>query len=523
MAKNEKAAKRNLAIGCVLLGLFVVVGVAFRFLVYPLMQGDLVASTGSESKYTHELVLRLDSFSGYAPLRAPALHDDLRRQGVKLTVEDDGADVVARMKALKKGQAQMAVFTVDAFVSAGADVGFPGTIVGVLDETVGADAIVSYREAVPSLAALDHPDAKMVLTEASPSEFLARVAIAEFGMNKLSRKWVGEDGAEAVFKAMKKSKQSQRRAYVLWEPYKTQALEDPRVHVLFDSSRITGYVVDVLVAERTFLRDHPDVVQHVLESTLRTIHAAEQQPGGMVAMVQADAKAQGEKLSDKQASAVVQGIRWRNTLENYTQFGLVEGAEAAGILHMEDAIANIADVLVRTEGLAQDPTEGRAHELFYTGILDTMRQSNFHPGAGLGIVSGGASGELEAVRPTAVLPALAEAEWAALTPAGSMYVPPISFGRGGAKLNIQSERELDALARRLKSLPHFYVTVSGHARNEGDADANLQLAADRARAARAHLLSRGIADPRIRARGVPPSATSGDAQAVSFELAQQPY
>ncbi|MBT3223431.1 MAG: OmpA family protein, partial [Proteobacteria bacterium] len=118
---------------------------------------------------------------------------------------------------------------------------------------------------------------------------------------------------------------------------------------------------------------------------------------------------------------------------------------------------------------------------------------------------------------------LTNAEWDQLTPVGSMQVKAISFGRGTARLNINSQRELDALVRRLHSLPHFYLTVKGHTRAEGDADANRKLAEERAQAAMDYLVTKGVKPIRLRSVATEPVGTGGAFQSVSFVLAQQPY
>ncbi len=521
---GERESKRNIVLGVILFGAFIIIGLAFKFLVYPSMQGDLVAGTSSESQYTHELTIRLDSFSGYAALRSPEFERELKSAGIRLIIEDDAADYGARMKALQRGTADMAVFTVDAFVTTGAALGdYPATIVAVIDETNGADAIVAYRDALPELQALNSPDARLVLTPASPSEFLGRVAMAEFGLQQLSPQWDEADGAAAVLRNLRSAKRSLPRGYVLWEPYKSQALEDPDVHVLFDSSRLSGYIVDVLVVQRQFLLDHPDVARSAVQALLRTQYSYASQSGGLVRLVRDDAEAGGEPLTDAQARAVVDGIRWRNTLENYAHFGLVPRQQSQGVLHLEDSISNISGVLVRTGALAQDPVADRAHELFYQGLLQQLQASGFHPGQGLGIVDGAPVAELGQIRGGVDLPSLDDAQWQALTPVGAMQVKPIAFGRGTARLNVQSQRELDQLARRLQSLPHFYLTVLGHSRAEGDLQANKLLAQERAQAATQHLVAKGLSATRVRAVAAEPSGTGGSFQSVSFVLSQQPY
>jgi len=523
---SDTRYRNNLIVGLVLFLGFIVVGVAFRFLLYPSLQADLVSGTGSESQYDHVVTLNLDSFSGYAALRAPAFDDNLRSRGIKVTRVDDGADYGARLKAIKRGKAQFAVFTIDALLKASAEMGdTPATVVAVIDETAGADAIVAYKDAVPDLRALDDPSAQLVLTEASPSEFLGRVAIAEFGLTQLPTRWDGQDGAEAVYKKLKSGSRTEKRAYVLWEPFKSKALQDPDVHVLFDSSRLSGYIVDVLVVERQYLLDHPEVVQHVVEAYLQTQYQYGRSSTSLEALVRDDARRTGAPLDEAQARSIVEGIRWRNTLENYAHFGQVDRRQSGALLHLEDSIANITSVLQRTGALSGDPLGGEPSRLFYDGTLRALRDGDFHPGNGLGVVDGAlGTAQLDAVRVQSAV-ALSESEWDALTPVGTMQVKSLSFGRGGARLNVQSKRELDALTRRLQALPNLYLTIEGRSRSDGDPEANRVLAEQRAGAALLYLSERGVSTRRMRTRTASPGETgaTGASQSVAFVLSQQPY
>ena len=67
----------------------------------------------------------------------------------------------------------------------------------------------------------------------------------------------------------------------MWEPYVSKALEKPGAQILLDSSKLKGYIVDVLVAERQFLKDHPDLVQAVVEAHCRAAFTLSQQANGL--------------------------------------------------------------------------------------------------------------------------------------------------------------------------------------------------------------------------------------------------
>ena len=86
---------------------------------------------------------------------------------------DDDADYAKRMESIKKGETPFAAFTIDALVNQTPRVGEPpATIVMMIDESRGADAMVAYKNGVPNLDALNSPRARVVLVPDSPSETL---------------------------------------------------------------------------------------------------------------------------------------------------------------------------------------------------------------------------------------------------------------------------------------------------------------------------------------------------------------
>src|SRR5262249_50627070 len=157
--------------------------------------------------------------------------------------------------------------------------------------------------------------------------------------------------------------------------YVSKALQKQGAQVLLDSSKLKGYIVDVLVAEREFLRDHPELVRAVVEAHCRAAYACGQSADGFVKLVMEDARRSGgESLDEAQAKQVVQGIQWKNTLENYAHFGLSPSAPSE-VTHLEDMIANIIDVLVKTRALAKDPLPGKQNTLYYGQILAGMKSA----------------------------------------------------------------------------------------------------------------------------------------------------
>ena len=505
-----------LSVCCVWLAILLVVAVAWKLLVVPSLQRaakeaeeqenrQRLEGTSSDSRYKHQVRLALDSFSGYAILRSQAFRNELSKKEIKLELVDDGADYGARIRALASGEVQMAAFTVDALVKASAELAeSPATIVALVDETRGADAMVAYQQTVPNVDALNNAAMKFVLTPDSPSETLVRVVRAHFNLDRLpDRPFVEAKDAEDVYNRYRQSKPGTDQVFVLWEPYVSKILENPEMHTVIDSSRFRGYIVDVLVAGRDYLYKNEQVVGDVVEAYLR---AGYEHRDKMVPLVLEDARATGTPLTQAQAESLVQGVWWKNTQENYAHLGLLQGKT---LQHLEDAIGNITKVLLATKGIAADPTDGKPHLLYYDKVLTRLKDRGFHPGL-----------DVEAIRTEAVeFPPLTDAQWESLVPVGTLQVPPLVFARGRSTLTSRSQMVLDDLMENLENWPQYYLLIRGNASLEGDLEANRALAQARAKAAEAYLIQNGVSHNRVRAIGGEPSGTTS----VSFVLGQTPY
>lgn len=459
---------------------------------------------GSESAYRSHVKLLLDGFSGYAVLRSDEFAEELRKASVRLTVTDDGADYPARLEALRRGEADMAVFTIDALVKACSDAGsLPATIVALIDETVGADAIVAYRDTIPNVDALNHPDTRFVITPDSPSETLARVVMSRFQLDDLSSDpFVAASDAADVFSHYKRAKPVDRLAYVVWEPVVTQMLKNDKVHVVVDSSRFPSAIADVLVASDDFVAKNRGTVVDVVKAYF-TANYAFRDEAARVQLVKRDAAAGGTKLTDEEAQRLVDGVWWKNARENLAHMGK-ENSTRSQLPLLEDLIASITSVLIETGAIKSDPTQGNPNYLYLASVWEDL--VGFRPGS--------ADENVRGVQ----LPSLTDDQWANLVPAGTARAPTLVFARGTDRLTERSQSLLDELAGTLGST-RYYVSVRGNASRRGDLEANKRLAAQRAEAVEAYLVGHGVDADRIRAVGVEPSGQTS----VSFVLGEPPF
>lgn len=96
----------------------------------------------------------------------------------------------------------------------------------------------------------------------------------------------------------------------------------------------------------------------------------------------------------------------------------------------------------------------------------------------------------------------AQALGSALAQTGKVALYGLLFDTGKTALRPESTAQLEQMADALKAQPAVNVLIVGHTDNVGSIDANLALSLGRAQAVVAALTQRGIAAPRLQARGV---------------------
>ena len=506
---------KSAMLGVALVWVFILgaVAVSYKLFFLPKQQAEqqqakveekkqVLQKTSTQTHYKDTVDFAIDNFSGYSILRSDAFRQYLASKSVMLNLTDDSADYTARLKNLQNGNISMAVFTLDALIKASAELGdMPATVVAIIDESNGADAIVSGKS-FQNIDALNNADTKFVVTPNSPSETLSRVVMANFNLTNLSDPFIKLNGAKEVYAEYLASKPTDKKVFVLWEPYVSKILENPEYKSLIDSSKFRGYIVDVIVVNRDFLVKNENVVKTFIEGYFDTNYSFKSK---MDELTFADAKANGEPLKLEMAKKLTTKIRWKNTQENYAHFGFTSGH---GYQHIEDMLVNITKVLVKTGAIKADPTAGQPNLLYYDKILRAMFDNNFHPG-----------NTDEDVAAEKTLVALTDEEWNALLPVGTLQVPRLVFPRGTATLTSQSEETLTSLVADLKTFPQYYLIVRGHCSKVGDLEANKILAQERAAATMEWLVKNGVDKNRIKADTSEPNGST----TVAFILGQQSY
>jgi outer membrane protein OmpA-like peptidoglycan-associated protein len=451
------------------------------------------------------IAIGMDNWVGYFPLCSPEMKKRLRAQGWVLDCQDDRADYAQRMQRLQRGEIQLAVATVDAYLLAGAAAGFPGTVVAVIDESKGGDAIVARRDKVASLDALKSgPPRRVAFTPASPSEHLLRAAAVHFDIAPW-REAVGAGWrvpAQGSGDALKKLQAHEVDVAVLWEPDVTRALAQPGVTRLLGTRETQGLIVDVLIAQRDFSQARPEALAALLGSYFAVLRHYREQPQQLLADLQAETK-----LDAPQTQAMLDGVAWA-TLTDNAQRWLGSAPQGEGLL---DAIAGTLRILTQSGALAGNPLPG--------GDAYRILNRQFVAQA-----FGAAGGTPDPAAQEASFKPLDDAAWGQLREVGTLKTVPLGFRSGTAELSPDSLAALGPVVEALKHYPRFRVLVKGHSGLSGDAEQNRKLSQERAQAVAAHLQAEhGIAASRLRVLGLggsaPPARLPGESdRAYQYRL-----
>ncbi len=466
------------------------VGLVVYYFARPWIEDLRQRGTSDAAAIEGTISVGVDNWVGYFPLCSPAMKKRMRDRGWALRCEDDNADYAARMARLAGGELQFAVATVDSYLLNGAAEGFPATIVMVIDESKGGDAVVSRKAAFAGIDDLKaRPELRVAFTPSSPSEHLLKAVATHFDIPALrgSGDWrVEADGSSAARELLESGKVD---VAVLWEPDVSRALRDPAFGKLLGTEDTRKLIVDVLLVSRDFSRDEPELVKLVLHEYFRTLKYYRDDPEQLRADV-----AERTRLSETEVDSMLQGVAWMTLHDNASRwFGLAQRGQFAkdGIV---DAIDATLQILTEAGDFAGDPLPDQdPYRILHSEPLEFLfSEGSFGAFAGDGAEQGSARdfGPLD------------EAGWEKLREVGTLKVRPITFQSGTDALGPDGKEELDKAVTSLSHYPNFRIIVKGHTGLRGDAAANRALSQRRAEAVARYLrVTHDVDENRVRAVG----------------------
>lgn len=438
------------------------IGIAAARYLWPMWQEHEQRETSDAKDTKGRITIGVDNWIGYFPLCSGEMKKRMRTAGYVLVCEDDKADYPARMQKLKDGALQFAVATVDAYLLNGAPKGFPGTIVAVIDESKGGDAIVAWKDRVANLDALKRMQAvKVAFTPNSPSEHLLRTMAVHFDVPALRGKGSWRIEADGSSDALKKLLARQAEVGVVWEPDVTRALENPGIVKLLGTEDTRRLIVDILLVGRAFSAQQPDAVNALLTTYFQVAKEYRENPQRLEKEVAAETKLPAESVK-----RLLQGVAWASLSDNAQAWlGATSGADA------------LVDTIQSTSRTLVDAGEFKSHPLPDQDpyrIISRQFISKLYVGA----VTGGATAGTSSLERK--FPALSEAGWQALKDVGTLKALPVSFQSGTAELSHEGKLELDRAMETLSHYPNFRVVIKGHTGLRGDPQENQLLSEERA-------------------------------------------
>jgi outer membrane protein OmpA-like peptidoglycan-associated protein/ABC-type nitrate/sulfonate/bicarbonate transport system substrate-binding protein len=439
---------------------------------------------------TKTLRIGMDNWVGYLPLCSKELRTRMHGAGFRVQCNDDSADYAARMKRLRQGELEFAVTTVDAFLLHGGKEKFPGSIIMVIDESSGGDALVARKDRLASLDELKTKTGyRIAFTAGSPSEHLLKSVAVHFDVPPLrDRQGAWRVGVKDSAEALKLLRERKVDAAVLWEPDVSRALSEAGVHRILGTENTRRLIVDVLLVNREFSRANPDAVKLLLSHYFRVLKHFRDKPDSLAAEVKA-----ATRMSDQQVAAMLKGVRWTTLAENGRDWFGVGTSGRAGTESLIDTLEATAQILLDSGDFRENPIPERDPYLLQHRLYVEQLYTSGLGGADT------AGAEQRGPRSFA---ALSDAQWDKLTEVGTLKIRPITFQSGTSDLSQDGKVQLDSAAQNLAHYPNFRVIVRGHTGTRGDAASNRELSLERADAVKRYLMvTHNIDDARLRAVG----------------------
>lgn len=455
-------AHAKAAIVLIAIGLLAIAGYKFG---WPFVQERLDRQSSDARDTKAKLLVGVDNWIGYFPLCSGELRKRMRARGYLLQCDDDKADYATRMQRLKSGELQFAVATVDSYILNGAAKGFPATIIAVIDESKGGDAIVARKDSVATIDDLKRKaTVQIAFTPGSPSEHLLKAMGVHFDVAQLRTRKNWRQEASGSPDALEKLLARKADVAVVWEPDVTRALSSPGIVKLLGSEDIDKLIVDVLLVGRKFSTDNPEAVAALLKEYFNVSRHYRENP----AQLERDV-VEATKIPVDKVKPSLNGVAWVGLGDNF-QMWMGGGGGAEGLV---DSIQSTVRILVDAGDFKANPIPDQdPYRIVNRQFLSTLY---------LQATTGSAPANAPAAQSLAKpFKALADPAWSALREVGTLKTLPVVFQSGTAELSLEGKQELDAAMENLRHYPNFRVIVKGHTGLRGTAEENLKLSQERA-------------------------------------------
>ena len=431
-----------------------------------------VQSYGNEAK---QITVLGDTFSGYSTFRSSAFGDKIATADLGILYRNE-FDQATRATALGK-DADIIVTTLDQFLLHQPK----GQIVGLIDKTVGADAVVLNTKQYPELKNLNdipkikNKNSKIVYSADTPSEYLAKVLdikFEEFALGDFEILEVAEST-----EAYEKLKSDPDVAIaVLWEPFVSQAKQDGDTVVL-SSKDVPNSIVDVIVASNKML-NKPTELSTFLTNYYQHMDGLVQNSSQMNRQIAKDGN-----LNTQDANNVAAGIDFFSSIES--KKWMSDGTLTQRI----DATAGILNLTGDLNTFPENPSQLFSAKYISQAVTNSER-----------ILTSIESGDPELAKilrgqKSSAASTQSKETIQSANNVGNLRVRgEVSFSSGSTILTSASQETLNKFANELKdfSPTTTAINVVGHTSKTGSATLNQSLSQQRAQVVADYLKAKGV-------------------------------
>ncbi len=456
----------------------------------PLGKGDGPLGTAD-----NPLKVSIVSFHGYAPALVangqslktqPDSLFDKEGLNVEFVIQDDLPTISTVFEA---GTAQCIWRTSDYWAQEHPNLrnsGHDGKAVMIVDNTRGADAIISNNPAIRAVE--DLSGRKVAMLQFTPSHGMTIDAIDNSSLSARKKQAVqyvfinAEEGLAGVRAALESGSVD---AAVLWDPDLSLAIRSTKSRVIYSTKTASNLIFDVIVCDQRVL-DNPDgraAVQKLVNGWMKGVDAAKANPDSAVdALVKTEefftllAKDEGKPFVKK----LFDNLLWTGVADNARILGISGGTNHYNRVYQRfDQIYREAGALANPKSPVIDPSQ------------------SFDPSFIRKLYDASTAAQTEAAKPAETF-TVAEREEAVQAPAEVTKPVTVNFASGQSALSKRAERTIDTeMVPFIENNGTAYFEISGNTDSTGNPAINERLSQARAEAV-VEYLSRQWEFPRER-------------------------
>ncbi len=444
-----------------------------------------IQAYGNEAR---QLTVLGDTFSGYSTLRADPFATKITKAELGIRYQDE-FDQGARAKALG-GRADIIVTTLDQYLQHRPE----GRIVGLIDKTVGADAVVLNTKQYPELKSLNDiakirasasTPLKLVYSAGTPSEYLAKLLDLKFeGLNLSDFEVVEVEESTQAYELLQSDQQV--AIAILWEPFVSKARKAGNTVVL-SSSDVPDAIIDVIVASNPLMKQRPDDLSQFLtlyyqhtDQLIRDSSALSQQIG------------KDGNLSADDSMFIANGIDFFSALESH------QWMQSGTLKQRIETTSAILSLTGDSAELIESPGNLYTPDFIAQAMKNTKQVI-----ATISATDPDLAKILQGKKSSTTKTKVTPQQIQAAPKVGNFKVRgEVKFATGSASLTGESQSTLTALAKEINEFnPNtIAINVVGHTSKTGSASTNQVLSQQRAQVVANYLRSQGI-KPNLVAEG----------------------